>query len=70
MLQSMTGFGNASSDSEFGKISIDVKSLNSKTLDLNYSLNPIGYSDNCEANHVTHPLYIYEEKYFFFYFFH
>ncbi|MDC6480281.1 YicC family protein [Flavobacteriaceae bacterium] len=37
----MTGFGNASSDSEFGKISIDVKSLNSKTLDLNYSLNPI-----------------------------
>lgn len=41
MLQSMTGFGNASSDSEFGKISIDVKSLNSKTLDLNYSLNPI-----------------------------
>ena len=41
MLQSMTGFGNASSDSEFGKISIDVKSLNSRTLDLNYSLNPI-----------------------------
>lgn len=41
MLQSMTGFGNASSDSEFGKISIDVKSLNSKTLDLNYSLNPM-----------------------------
>ncbi|MDB3927145.1 YicC family protein [Flavobacteriaceae bacterium] len=41
MLQSMTGFGNASSDSEFGMISIDVKSLNSKTLDLNYSLNPI-----------------------------
>jgi len=37
----MTGFGNASSDSEFGKISIDVKSLNSKTLDLNYSLNPM-----------------------------
>jgi len=37
----MTGFGNASSDSEFGKISIDVKSLNSRTLDLNYSLNPI-----------------------------
>jgi uncharacterized protein (TIGR00255 family) len=41
MLQSMTGFGNASIDSEFGKISIDIKTLNSKTLDLNYSLNPI-----------------------------
>jgi len=41
MLQSMTGFGNASLDSEFGKISLDIKSLNSKNLDLNYSLNPI-----------------------------
>ena len=41
MLQSMTGFGSASVDSEFGKISIDIKSLNSKTLDLNYSLNPM-----------------------------
>tara|TARA_B100000929_G_C15440423_1_gene397823 strand:- start:44 stop:904 length:861 start_codon:yes stop_codon:yes gene_type:complete len=41
MLQSMTGFGNASLDSEFGKISLDIKSLNSKTLDLTYNLNPI-----------------------------
>ena len=41
MLQSMTGFGNASLHSEFGKIYLDIKSLNSKTLDLNYSLNPI-----------------------------
>ena len=41
MLQSMTGFGNASLDSEFGKISLDIKSLNSKTLDLNCNLNPI-----------------------------
>jgi len=41
MLQSMTGFGNASIDSEFGKISIDIKSLNSKNLDINYSLNPM-----------------------------
>ena len=41
MLQSMTGFGNASLDSEFGNISLDIKSLNSKNLDLNYSLNPI-----------------------------
>ena len=37
----MTGFGSASIDSELGKISIDIKSLNSKTLDLNYSLNPM-----------------------------
>ena len=37
----MTGFGNASLDSEFGNISLDIKSLNSKNLDLNYSLNPI-----------------------------
>ena len=37
----MTGFGNASLDSEFGKISLDIKSLNSKTLDLNCNLNPI-----------------------------
>ena len=37
----MTGFGNASLDSEFGKISLDIKSLNSKTLDLNYNLNSI-----------------------------
>lgn len=41
MLHSMTGFGNASLDSEFGKISLDIKSLNSKILDINYSLNPI-----------------------------
>ena len=41
MIQSMTGFGNASLDSEFGKISLDIKSLNSKTLDLNYNLNSI-----------------------------
>jgi len=41
MLQSMTGFGNASLDSEFGKIFLDIKSLNSKTLDLNCNLNPI-----------------------------
>jgi uncharacterized protein (TIGR00255 family) len=37
----MTGFGNASIDSELGKISLDIKSLNSKNLDLNYNLNPI-----------------------------
>ena len=37
----MTGFGNASIDSKFGKISLDIKSLNSKNLDLNYNLNPI-----------------------------
>jgi uncharacterized protein (TIGR00255 family) len=37
----MTGFGNASVESEFGKISLDIKSLNSKNLDLNYNLNPI-----------------------------
>lgn len=37
----MTGFGNASLDSEFGEISLDIKSLNSKTLDLNCNLNPI-----------------------------
>jgi len=41
MLQSMTGFGNASVESELGKISLDIKSLNSKNLDLNYNLNPI-----------------------------
>ena len=41
MIQSMTGFGNASIDSKFGKISLDIKSLNSKNLDLNYNLNPI-----------------------------
>ena len=41
MLQSMTGFGNASIDSELGKISLDIKALNSKNLDLNYSLNPM-----------------------------
>tara|TARA_B100001094_G_scaffold111686_1_gene107512 strand:+ start:7421 stop:8269 length:849 start_codon:yes stop_codon:yes gene_type:complete len=37
----MTGFGNASIESELGKISLDIKSLNSKNLDLNYNLNPI-----------------------------
>jgi uncharacterized protein (TIGR00255 family) len=41
MLQSMTGFGNASLSSEIGKISVDIRSLNSKNLDLNYNLNPI-----------------------------
>ena len=41
MLQSMTGFGNASLNSEIGKISVDIRSLNSKNLDLNYNLNPI-----------------------------
>tara|TARA_B110000438_G_scaffold29158_1_gene28249 strand:- start:7279 stop:8187 length:909 start_codon:yes stop_codon:yes gene_type:complete len=41
MLQSMTGFGNASLNSELGKISVDIRSLNSKNLDLNYNLNPI-----------------------------
>lgn len=41
MIQSMTGFGNASIDSNFGKISLEIKSLNSKNLDLNYNLNPI-----------------------------
>jgi uncharacterized protein (TIGR00255 family) len=37
----MTGFGNASLNSELGKISVDIRSLNSKNLDLNYNLNPI-----------------------------
>lgn len=37
----MTGFGNASINSNFGKISFEIKSLNSKNLDLNYNLNPI-----------------------------
>ena len=41
MIQSMTGFGNASIGSNFGKISLEIKSLNSKNLDLNYNLNPI-----------------------------
>lgn len=41
MLHSMTGFGNASTESKLGKISLDIKSLNSKNLDLNYNLNPI-----------------------------
>jgi uncharacterized protein (TIGR00255 family) len=41
MLQSMTGFGSTSIESEFGKISLDIKSLNSKNLDINYNLNPI-----------------------------
>jgi len=40
MLQSMTGFGNFSVDSEMGKISVDIKTLNSKNLDLNYNLSP------------------------------
>ena len=34
MVQSMTGYGSGSIDSEFGKIQIDLKSLNSKNLDL------------------------------------
>ena len=41
MLQSMTGFGNAALNSELGKISVDIRSLNSKNIDLNYNLNPI-----------------------------
>ena len=40
MLQSMTGFGNYSVDSQMGKISVDIKTLNSKNLDLNYNLSP------------------------------
>lgn len=36
----MTGFGNYSVDSEMGKISVDIKTLNSKNLDLNYNLSP------------------------------
>ena len=36
----MTGFGNFSVDSEMGKISVDIKTLNSKNLDLNYNLSP------------------------------
>ena len=34
MVQSMTGYGSSSIDSKFGKIQIDLKSLNSKNLDL------------------------------------
>jgi uncharacterized protein (TIGR00255 family) len=41
MLQSMTGFGNAALNSELGKISVDIRTLNSKNIDLNYNLNPI-----------------------------
>ena len=37
----MTGFGNAALNSELGKISVDIRTLNSKNIDLNYNLNPI-----------------------------
>ena len=49
----MTGFGNASIDSEFGKISLDIKSLNSKNLDLNYNLNPILVEFRGVPRHTT-----------------
>lgn len=44
MLRSMTGFGKASVTAEEGVIQVEVKSLNSKFLDLNLRL-PSGFSD-------------------------
>lgn len=38
MLHSMTGFGKASLDSNLGKISIELKSLNSKNIDINFNI--------------------------------
>jgi len=44
MLRSMTGFGKASVNADEGVIQVEVKSLNSKFLDLNLRL-PSGFSD-------------------------
>jgi uncharacterized protein (TIGR00255 family) len=44
MVKSMTGFGLASTDSENVKFSVEIKSLNSKFLELNLKL-PRAYSD-------------------------
>lgn len=44
MIKSMTGFGRANSESEFGKLSIEIRSLNSKFLDLSFKL-PKEFSD-------------------------
>ena len=44
MIKSMTGFGQASADDGQSKIYIEVKSLNSKFLDLNLRL-PKAFSD-------------------------
>src|SRR3989337_2779307 len=44
MIKSMTGFGQASADDGQSKIYVEVKSLNSKFLDLNLRL-PKGFSD-------------------------
>ena len=38
MLHSMTGFGKASLDSNLGKISLELKSLNSKNIDINFNI--------------------------------
>ena len=38
MLHSMTGFGKVSLDSNLGKISIELKSLNSKNIDINFNI--------------------------------
>ncbi len=44
MIKSMTGYGSATTDSESGKYAVEVKSLNSKFLELNIKL-PKAYSD-------------------------
>jgi uncharacterized protein (TIGR00255 family) len=44
MIKSMTGYGLAAADQETGKFSVEIKSLNSKFLELNLKL-PRAYSD-------------------------
>ena len=38
MMQSMTGFGSASAQTKLGKVTIELRALNSKQLDLNIRL--------------------------------
>jgi uncharacterized protein (TIGR00255 family) len=45
MIKSMTGYGLAAADHENGKFSVEIKSLNSKFLELNLKL-PRAYSEN------------------------
>ena len=40
MLQSMTGFGKSACNSELGEITIEIKSLNSKNLDISFNIHP------------------------------
>ena len=40
MLQSMTGFGKSAYNSELGEITIEIKSLNSKNLDISFNIHP------------------------------